>query len=31
MPRFGPVGGLTEQEIQDLVALLMDPASPVNK
>jgi sulfur-oxidizing protein SoxX len=31
MPRFGYVGALTEKEIRDLVALLMDPSSPVNK
>jgi sulfur-oxidizing protein SoxX len=31
MPRFGHVGALTEQQIKDLVALLMDPGSPVNK
>ena len=31
MPRFGYVGALTEKEIRDLVALLMDPGSPVNK
>jgi sulfur-oxidizing protein SoxX len=31
MPRFGHNGILTEQQIKDLVALLMDPASPVNK
>jgi L-cysteine S-thiosulfotransferase len=31
MPRFGHVGALTEQQIKDLVALLMDPNSPVNK
>ena len=31
MPRFGHVGALTEQQIKDLVALLLDPASPVNK
>jgi sulfur-oxidizing protein SoxX len=31
MPRFGHFGALTEQEIKDLVALLMDPESPVNK
>jgi sulfur-oxidizing protein SoxX len=31
MPRFGHFGALTEQEIKDLVALLMDPDSPVNK
>jgi sulfur-oxidizing protein SoxX len=31
MPRFGHMGVLTEQQIRDVVALLMDPASPVNK
>ena len=31
MPRFGTMGILSEQEIKDLVALLVDPASPVNK
>jgi len=31
MPRFGYVGALSEQQIKDLVALLLDPASPVNK
>jgi len=31
MPRFGHNGILTEQQIRDVVALLMDPASPVNK
>ncbi len=31
MPRFGYKGILTEQQIKDVVALLMDPASPVNK
>ena len=31
MPRFGHKGILTEQQIIDVVALLMDPASPVNK
>jgi sulfur-oxidizing protein SoxX len=31
MPRFGHKGVLTEQQIKDVVALLMDPASPVNK
>jgi sulfur-oxidizing protein SoxX len=31
MPRFGFKGILTEQQIKDVVALLMDPASPVNK
>lgn len=31
MPRFGRVGALSEQQIKDLVALLLDPESPVNK
>ena len=31
MPRFGHVGALTEQQIKDLTALLVDPASPVNQ
>ncbi len=31
MPRFGHMGILTEKQIQDVVALLMDPQSPVNK
>jgi L-cysteine S-thiosulfotransferase len=31
MPRFGHFGALTEQQIKDLVALLVDPNSPVNK
>jgi sulfur-oxidizing protein SoxX len=31
MPRFGHNGILTEQQIRDLVALVLDPASPVNK
>ena len=31
MPRFGHQGILTEQQIRDVTALLMDPASPVNK
>jgi sulfur-oxidizing protein SoxX len=31
MPRFGHVGALSEEQIKDLVALLMDPNSPVNK
>ena len=31
MPRFGEKGILTEQQIKDVVALLMDPQSPVNK
>jgi L-cysteine S-thiosulfotransferase len=31
MPRFGHSGTLTEHQIKDLVALLLDPNSPVNK
>jgi sulfur-oxidizing protein SoxX len=31
MPRFGHKGILNEQQIRDVVALLMDPSSPVNK
>jgi sulfur-oxidizing protein SoxX len=31
MPRFGSSGTLTEQQIKDLTALLLDPASPVNQ
>lgn len=31
MPRFGHKGILTEQQVRDVVALLVDPASPVNQ
>ncbi len=31
MPRFGHSGILTEAQIKDVVALLVDPESPVNK
>lgn len=31
MPRFGHIGALTPAQIKDLVALLLDPESPVNK
>ena len=31
MPRLGHAGTLSEQQIKDLVALLLDPESPVNK
>ena len=31
MPRFGHKGILTEQQVKDVVALLTDPQSPVNK
>jgi sulfur-oxidizing protein SoxX len=30
MPRFGHMGILTDAQIKDLVALLLDPESPVN-
>lgn len=30
MPRFGTQGVLTEQQLKDLMAFLLDPASPVN-
>lgn len=30
MPRFGDAGVLTENQIRDVMALLLDPASPVN-
>ena len=30
MPRFGHAGVLTPAQIRDLMALLLDPASPVN-
>jgi len=30
MPRFGHANALTEEQIKDLVALLVDPKSPVN-
>lgn len=30
MPRFGHANALTESQIKDLVALLLDPQSPVN-
>lgn len=30
MPRFGAAGILTEQQLRDVMALLLDPASPVN-
>jgi sulfur-oxidizing protein SoxX len=30
MPRFGDAGVLTEAQIRDVMALLLDPASPVN-
>jgi L-cysteine S-thiosulfotransferase len=31
MPRFGAAGILTEQQIKDVMALLLDPNSPVNQ
>jgi sulfur-oxidizing protein SoxX len=31
MPRFGHNGILSEQQVRDVVALLVDPASPVNQ
>ena len=31
MPRFGHNGILSEQQIKDVAALLLDPASPVNQ
>ncbi len=31
MPRFGHNGILTEQQIKDVMALLLDPASPANQ
>lgn len=31
MPRFGHAGLLTEKQLKDLMALLLDPASPVNQ
>ena len=31
MPRFGHAGVLSAQQVKDVVALLMDPESPVNK
>jgi L-cysteine S-thiosulfotransferase len=31
MPRFGHSGTLTAEQIKDLVALLLDPSSPVNR
>jgi sulfur-oxidizing protein SoxX len=31
MPRFGYKGILTEQQIKDVAALLLDPRSPVNQ
>jgi sulfur-oxidizing protein SoxX len=31
MPRFGHSGAIGETEIRHLVALLLDPDSPINK
>ena len=31
MPRFGTSGTLAAEQIKDLVALLLDPASPINQ
>ena len=31
MPRAGHMGNITEQQIRDVMALLLDPASPVNR
>lgn len=31
MPRYGAAGILTEAQIKDVMALLLDPASPVNR
>ncbi len=31
MPRFGAAGILTEEQLKDVMALLLDPESPVNK
>lgn len=31
MPRSGHMGNLTEGQVRDIMALLLDPASPVNK
>ncbi len=31
MPRFGDAGVLTEAQVKDVMALLLDPNSPVNK
>jgi sulfur-oxidizing protein SoxX len=31
MPRSGHMGNLTEAQVRDIMALLLDPASPVNK
>ncbi|NCV60306.1 MAG: sulfur oxidation c-type cytochrome SoxX, partial [Betaproteobacteria bacterium] len=31
MPRYGAAGILTEDQMRDVMALLLDPASPVNQ
>ena len=31
MPRFGHAGILTEAQLRDVMALLLDPKSPVNQ
>ncbi|MFA9275470.1 MAG: hypothetical protein ACEQSE_11415 [Candidatus Aquirickettsiella gammari] len=31
MPRYGAGGILTEQQMQDVMALLLDPKSPINQ
>jgi sulfur-oxidizing protein SoxX len=31
MPRYGAAGILNEKQMQDVMALLLDPASPINK
>jgi sulfur-oxidizing protein SoxX len=31
MPRYGDAGILTVQQMQHVMALLLDPASPVNR
>jgi sulfur-oxidizing protein SoxX len=31
MPRFGDAGILTEDQIRNVMALLLDPGSPVNR
>lgn len=31
MPRYGAAGILSEKQIQDVMALLLDPTSPINK
>ena len=31
MPRFGAQGILTQQQLKDIMAFLLDPESPVNQ